>query len=205
MQVEKSANEQGQWSLSEEMTLVHVYEQFRGPIYAYTYRLLGSREDADDMTQEVFARACVLWQSLTDREHLSSWLYRIATNICLDCLRRRKRFHWRSIGTLFLKKAVENDTIDREITSILSNLGGIPEVAERELIHLALKQLSPEHVVVLVLHSIQGLPYQQIAEIIAVTPQTAATRISRAKKQFIRAYTILSQDESGKRGKENAR
>ena len=53
-----------------------LYEKFRQPIHSYIYRLLGSQDDADDVTQEVFIRAYVAWNSLYDRENLSPWLYR---------------------------------------------------------------------------------------------------------------------------------
>src|SRR6266851_2735914 len=48
-----------------------LYEQLRRPIHSYVYRLLGSQEDADDLTQEVFTRAYVSWNDLYDRENLS--------------------------------------------------------------------------------------------------------------------------------------
>ena len=68
-----------------------LYEKFKRPVHSYIYRLLGSYDNADDLTQEVFTRAYVAWNDLYDRENLSSWLYRIATNLCIDQLRRRKR------------------------------------------------------------------------------------------------------------------
>jgi len=71
-----------------------LYEKFRRPIHSYLYRLLGSQEDADDLTQEVFTRAYIAWNDLYDRDNLSPWLYRIATNLCVDHLRRRKRISW---------------------------------------------------------------------------------------------------------------
>ena len=71
-----------------------LYEKFKRPVHSYIYRLLGSHDDADDLTQEVFMRAYVAWNDLYDRDNLSSWLYRIATNLCIDQLRRRKRISW---------------------------------------------------------------------------------------------------------------
>ena len=85
-----STNKQPEQSLE----LIMLYEKFKRPIHAYVYRLLGSQEDADDLTQEVFMRAFVSWDDLSDRDHLSPWLYRIATNMCVDLLRRRKRISW---------------------------------------------------------------------------------------------------------------
>src|SRR5579884_1332753 len=94
MPLEKSAEHHGTNALPDEVTLSKIYEQFRRPIHSYVYRLLGSQEDADDVTQEVFVRACTAWDDLYEHERLSAWLYRIATNLCVDILRRRKRIAW---------------------------------------------------------------------------------------------------------------
>jgi len=69
--------------------LTLLYERFRRPIYTYIYRLLGNQEDAADATQEVFLRVCMSWEKLRDRESLGEWLYRVATNLCIDLLRKR--------------------------------------------------------------------------------------------------------------------
>jgi RNA polymerase sigma-70 factor, ECF subfamily len=74
--------------------IIALYEKYKRPLHTYIYRLLGSREDADDVIQEVFLTAFVSWHGLTDHSRLSSWLYRVATNLCLDQLRRRKRISW---------------------------------------------------------------------------------------------------------------
>src|SRR2546429_10013409 len=83
MPADKSTSRQEIHTLSDEATLVRLYEQFRHPISSYAYRLLGSQEDADDVTQEVFVRTCVSWNALDEHDHLSAWLYRIATNLCV--------------------------------------------------------------------------------------------------------------------------
>ena len=169
-----------------------LYEKFRRPIHSYIYRLLGSRDDADDLTQDVFMRAYVAWNDLSDRENLSPWLYRIATNLCVDLLRRRKRISWwpltrRNRGGNYLDDPGEEDT-----SYFLSDSGGIPEVAEREHIRLALANMPEEYAVALVLSAAQGIPYQEIAAIAGISPNAAATRVSRAKRMFAEEYQRLS-------------
>src|SRR6266566_1991165 len=173
-------------------TLSMLYEEFRRPIHTYIYRLLGNQEDADDLTQEVFTRAYVAWNDLYDRENLSPWLYRIATNLCVDLLRRRKRISWwpltrRNRADEHLESASEED-----ISYLPSDSGGIPEVAEREHIRLALANMPADYAIVLVLNAAQGVPYQEIAAIVGISSNAAATRISRAKRMFVEQYQRIS-------------
>jgi RNA polymerase sigma-70 factor (ECF subfamily) len=182
-------------SLSNDASaLTMLYEQFRRPIHSYIYRLLGNLEDADDVTQEVFVRACINWDGLYDRDNLSAWLYRIATNLCVDLLRRRKRISWWPL-------TYQNHHDDRfessgndDSSCLLPDSGGIPEIAEREHIRLALANMPTEYAVVLILSAAQGVPYQEIATIVGISPNAAATRISRAKRMFAEQYQRISQE-----------
>ena len=187
MTAEKSTDDD-----AEALSLL--YEQFRRPIHSYIYRLLGSLEDADDVTQEVFVRACIAWDGLYERDNLSAWLYRIATNLCVDLLRRRKRISWWPL-------TYHNSNDDRfesgasdDSSPFLPDSGGIPEIAERELIRLALANMPEEYAIALVLSAAQGVPYQEIAAIVGISPNAAATRISRAKRMFAEQYQRLSKE-----------
>jgi len=163
-------------------------------------RLLGNMEDADDVTQEVFVRACTSWSALYERGHLSAWLYRIATNLCVDQLRRRKRISWWPLSFRSRTEEAAEDNVLEDATALLADSGGIPEVAERELIQTTLTRMPSEYAVVLVLHAAQGIPYQEVADIVGISPNAAATRISRAKKMFAEYYQRLTKDGVGTRG-----
>ena len=181
-------------SLSDDAhALSALYERFRRPIHSYIYRLLGSQEDADDVTQEVFVRVFTAWDGLHDRDNLSAWLYRIATNLSVDLLRRRKHISWWSL-TLCKRD-------DEHFTGVLSGEsfflppddGGIAAIAEREHIRLAIANMPEEYAVALVLNAAQGVPYQEVAAIVGISPNAAATRISRAKKMFVEHYQRVSR------------
>lgn len=170
-----------------------LYEQFCRPIHSYAYRLLSSQEDADDATQEVFVRLFAAWDGLHDRDTLSAWLYRLATNLSIDLLRRRKRLSWSSLTPRKRDDAHSCGALSDESFFLPLNNGGIPEIAEREHIRLAIANMPEEYAVVLVLNVAQGVPYQEVAAIIGISPSTAAARISRAKKLFIENYQRISQ------------
>ena len=88
-----------------------------------------------------------------------------------------------------------------KLLRFLSDSGGIPEIAERDLIRHTLALLPDEYAVVLVLSAAQGVPYQEIAEIVGISPNAAATRISRAKKMFADHYQKLIEDGTVKQEK----
>jgi RNA polymerase sigma-70 factor (ECF subfamily) len=189
----------------QSLDLILLYEKYKRPIHTYVYRLLGSQEDADDLTQEVFMRAFVSWDDLYDHDNLSPWLYRIATNLCVDLLRRRKRISWwpltrRRAGDQQFESGIEEDA-----SYLPPDSGGIPEVFEREQIRMALASMPEDYAIVLVLSAAQGLPYQDIASIVGISPNAAATRISRAKRMFAEQYGRLDEERvpaSGRHGNE---
>ena len=183
-------------SVDDAQALSILYEQFRRPIYSYTYRLLGNRDDAADVTQEVFLRACISWESLRDRDQLGVWLHRVATNLCIDLIRRRKRLSWWPLSRWKRSsRYVEEVSDDDPLSHLPPDSGGIPEIAEREHIQRVVAAMPEEYALVLVLSVIQGIPYQAIATIAGLSPAVTATRISRAKKMFVEQYRRLGMDE----------
>jgi RNA polymerase sigma factor (sigma-70 family) len=188
--------------IDDAQALSILYERFRRPIYSYTYRLLGNREDAADVTQEVFLRACISWDSLRDRDHLGVWLHHVAANLCVDLIRRRRRLSWwpltcRNRSGGYGEAVSDNDPFSR----LPPDGGGIPEIAEREHIQRVLAIMPEEYALVLVLSVIRGIPYQEIATIVGLSPAVTATRISRAKKMFVEQYRRLGMDGVGKQEK----
>ena len=182
---------------TDAQALTLLYERFRRSIYSYAYHLLGNQEDAADVTQEVFLRACLSWERLRDRDHLSVWLHHVATNLCVDLLRRRRRLSWWPLACSN-GSAVDGVSEDELFSHVPSGNGGIPEVAEREQIQRVFACMPRDYAVVLMLGIVQGFPYQEIAAIIGLSPTAAATRLSRAKRLFVEQYQRLYMDDIGR-------
>jgi RNA polymerase sigma factor (sigma-70 family) len=170
-----------------------LYERFRQPIHSYIYRLLGSQEDAVDVTQDVFVRLFTAWDGLYDREDLSAWLYRIATNLSVDLLRRRKHICWWSLTPYTHGDEHFNGTLSDEGFFLPPDDGGIQAIAEREHIRLAIANMPEDYAVALVLNVAQGVSYQEVAAMVGSSPNAAATRISRAKQMFVEHYQRVSR------------
>lgn len=181
----------------KEALLTAVYHEYSVPIHSYASRLLGNAEDADDITQEVFIRVHGHLAELRDQARLKSWLYRIATNLCMDQLRRRSRT--RRIFGIPVPLGPEPDDSDHAPMREVANPGSISpidQVAERDHIAGALRQMPPKYAICLMLHSAQGLSYREIAEILGISPGAAAVRLTRARDLFSRHYNALRGEGS---------
>ena len=174
-------------TLEKTRAVTQLYDEFRSRIYSHSYRLLGNQQDADDVTQEVFVSAYLAWESLYARDKLSGWLYRIATNLCIDVLRQRKRLSCRVYEDAHGVGA-EDDSLRS------SQSGGILEITEREHIQRTFAHLPKGYALPLLLNAARGIPYQEIALIVGISPNAAATRLTRARKLFAEEYQRLGSD-----------
>ncbi|MEO7003586.1 MAG: RNA polymerase sigma factor [Ktedonobacterales bacterium] len=198
-----SSGEQAQEQTREqsgEALLTAVYTEYSAAIHTYAYRLLNNQEDADDVTQEVFIRAFAHLPQLREAGRLRPWLYRIATNLCMDYLRRRSRIRKVFGVALSLGAGMDDDDEGGPLREVAqpgatATLDGMEGVAERDHIVHALKRMPPKYAICLLLHSERGLTYREIAEIVGVTPGAAAVRLSRARDLFGKYYEELREEE----------
>ena len=181
-------------AVRDEGLLTAVYHAHSGAIHSYAFRLLGNQEDADDVTQEVFIRAHERLDQLRDPERLRPWLYRIATNLCMDHLRKRTRTR-RIFGIpIYLDGGDEDEDSGPRDVAQPGSASAFDGVAERDHINRALRRMSPKYATCLVLHSAQGLSYREIAVAFGITPGAAAVRLARARDMFARHYDDVRKE-----------
>lgn len=181
--------------IPSEAQLAAIYREFSGQIHTYAFHVLGNQEDADDITQEVFIKAYARLAQLREQTSLRSWLYRIATNLCMDHLRRRSRVK-RILGielSLGLGVGASDDGPAFDVAQPMA-LAELDSIAERDHIALALKRMPQKYAICLLLHSLQGLSYREIADVVGVSPGAAAVRLSRARDLFARTYDELRRE-----------
>ena len=169
-----SAARQGDMAAFE--SLVRLYEK---RVFALTLRMCGDREDAAEAAQEAFLAA---WQGLAffrGDSSFSTWLYRLASNACVDLLRRESRRR-AAAGT-----SLDDEELNLEVPDEMPSPQDEAERRElREEIERGLAALSPEHREVLVLREIHQLRYDEIAETLDLDVGTVKSRISRGRKQL---------------------
>ena len=154
--------------------LVRLYEK---KVYALTLRMCKNPDDAAEAAQEAFLAA---WQGLKffrGEASFSTWLYRLASNACVDLLRKEQR-HRAASGPSLNDEDTYIDVADDAATP--------QELAERselrEQIEEGLQSLSPEHREVLILRELHQLSYDEIAQTLDLDTGTVKSRISRGRK-----------------------
>src|SRR5712691_5960387 len=191
--------------------------RFQGPITHLLYHMIGNREQACDLAQDVFVKAykALLGGTVVQPGALSAWLYRIAANTTTDTLRRRRLISWlplslfnedRGIGAGVLSDsggAVSDGFSSNDEDSSggrASNISSMYErgaydggrfegrVADREIVERVFKQLPPKYAVCLWLYENDGLSCAEIAEILNISASAVKMRLMRARERFINLY-----------------
>jgi RNA polymerase sigma-70 factor, ECF subfamily len=142
------------------------------PIYALAYRVIGREEDARDVCQETFLRAFRALNGFRGQAKFSSWLYRIALNLCRDWVRRERR-------TPVVQAPDDLDTLElsavREPTASTDEL-----VARRELTRIverAMAKLPEDQRTAIILKEYHELTFQEIADLVGCPLSTVKTRL----------------------------
>ena len=141
------------------------------PIYALAFRTLGREEDARDVTQETFLRAYRALPGFKGESKFSSWLYRIALNLCRDWMRRERR------------APVVSAPEGIDLVELAGEAGAEPidELVERrrlgEAVERAMRVLSEDQRTAVVLKEYEGLTFQEIADLVGCPLSTVKTRL----------------------------
>jgi len=168
-------------------------ERHRAELTAHCYRMLGSPFDAEDAVQEAFVRAWRSRDRFEGRAAMRTWLYRIATNVCLDMLKGAgRRFRAMELGPALepLESNLNVPTDKRWIEPIPDQLMApeadpADQVVERESIRLAfvaaLQQLPPRQRAVLILREVLRWEASEVAELLNSSVQSVNSSLQRAR------------------------
>ena len=142
------------------------------PIYALAYRVIGRDEDARDVAQETFLRAFRALPGFKGQAKFSSWLYRIALNLCRDWIRRKKR-------TPFVEMPEGVDVV--ELAAEQGPVESIEDLVARQemsrIVAEGMKLLPDEQRTAIVLKEYHGLTFQEIADLQGCPLSTVKTRL----------------------------
>ena len=142
------------------------------PIFALAYRTLGREEDARDVTQETFLRAFRALPGFKGEAKFSSWLYRIALNLCRDWMRKERR-----APIVEVPEGVELEQLatERHDTATAEDLAARAELSRG--VAQAMEHLPAEQRTAILLKEYHGLTFQEIADTMNCPLSTAKTRV----------------------------
>ena len=149
------------------------------------YVTMGSRDDVDDIAQEVFIRVYRSLPRFKFDASFFSWIYRITMNLCIDEIRKRKIRKVLSLDFLTedaLEKSRKNKDHMMPSDTVLSD-------EKTQIVQMALQRLKPEHREILVLREYQDFGYGEIAETLHISLEAVKSRIFRARSEL---KTLLS-------------
>ncbi|HEX9350882.1 MAG TPA: sigma-70 family RNA polymerase sigma factor [Gaiellaceae bacterium] len=185
--------------------LEHSLEQHRAELTAYCYRMLGSPFEAEDAVQDTFVRAWRSYDGFEGRAALRSWLYRIATNVCLDMLGGRERRArpmdlgpaWNPDGPIG-RTLPEVTWIEPVPDGLVATQGDPAEVAvSRETIRLAfvaaLQHLPPRQRAALILCEVLRWKASEVAELLDTSVASVNSALQRARSR-LEASGVSSTD-----------
>ena len=156
------------WTLNQPMKLEqdhpafrHLYDNYAGLVRSLLFKLCGA-DELDDAVQEVFVKIWKVLQSFQGASNHKTWIYRITFNHAMDLLRKRRP------APLPFKES----------------MAGSIETTDTEWLCKGLLSLSPDHRSVLVLHCMEGLSLDEVANVTAVPVGTVKSRLHFARKQL---------------------
>ena len=157
-------------------TLVTTYEK---GVYNLAFRLVGDREDAMDITQDVFLKAYQALPRFRGDSRFSTWIYRVCVNASLDHLRKKQKQPSYSLDEPL---AIKESSVTREVADESENVEDSVEIKFLSTdILRALRDLDPAHRAIILLCDVQGYSYQEIADILGLSMGTVKSRLHRAR------------------------
>lgn len=144
-------------------------ERWQQRIHRFAYRYFSSHDDAMEITQKTFIKVYKKVNTLEDAEKFSSWIYRIANNLCLDEVKRAGRKRSASMEAIGKQAVAESIVENPDHTIQQQELGAI--------LQQALNLLPPEQRIVVIMKEYEGLKFREIADILDEAENTVKSRM----------------------------
>lgn len=163
---------------------IHAFEELISPytnaLLNYIFRYIKNRDDAEDILQETYLKVYKSIKTFEGNSSFKTWLYRIATNMSIDYLRKNKRTE-----SVSLNQTADDGEYELQIPdSTYSPEEQAKKNAALSALKEAMENMSDEHRTIITLRDIEGFSYDEIADVTKTTVGTVKSRISRARSQL---------------------
>ncbi len=176
----------------DQKSFTFLMERYQNAIYHTMYRMVGSKEDADDLTQEAFGKAFNKLSTYAPRYAFSTWLFKIASNNCIDHIRKKR------LILLSIDESIENEGSGQTFSNNLKSSNLDPEqkfIQEQRisLMRTLMGQLSDKYRLMIELRFFEELTYEEIAEELNIPLGTVKAQLFRAKEIL---YSLLQTPDA---------
>lgn len=166
-----------------------IFQRYERQIYSFTFRMMGDADDAYDLTQDCFIKAYRNLEKTNGDLNVSAWLHRIASNTCLDVLRRRKRIRWLPWDTEKHEGMLPSHAVDDPERTVVST-------ETRQDVQIILNRMTPRNRLALLLREFEGLSTEEIGEVMGLSRSAVKSVLFRAREEFRKLY-VASHGEAG--------
>lgn len=180
-----------QCKLQDHEALRVLFRRHERPVYSLLYRMLSSKEDAEEALAEVFVKVWRGAASFKGGSKFTTWLYRIAANTARDYLRSRRTRKEVSVEDLTINEA---NAIDRSASALADPAKAALQSEGRNLIYQAMAGLSEEDRLLVTLYHFEEMEYDEISRITGISPDNLKVRLFRARQ---RLKKLCAEQEKG--------
>lgn len=171
-----------------------IVDLYQSRLYHVCYRMLGNKHEAEDITQEAFLRAYINLHTFDQKRKFSTWIFRIATNLCIDRIRKKKPdYHLDA-------QVPGTDGLDMYSQIAASEELPVEQLEKMEMqerLQYEISRLPDKYRSVIVLKYMEELPLQEISEILDLPLGTVKTRIHRGREALRKQMSQLPMMEVG--------
>lgn len=174
----------------DQGSFAELVRRYQGAVWGTVHRILGNSSENEDAVQEVFLRAFTALKKFDLKYPFGPWILRIATNYCIDQLRRRKGRRiqlWSELTEYDQERLLNNLSRENELeTGIMEGSEGYARIAQ-----VLLDGLNPKYRAAFVLREVEERNYDEVAQLLGTSEVAARVRVSRARAELekkFRAY-----------------
>lgn len=182
-----------QCKLQDQEALRLLFRRHERPVYSLLYRMLSSKEDAEEALAEVFVKVWRGAANFRGGAKFTTWLYKIAANTARDCLRSRKTRQEVSVEDLTVNEAT---ILERSATVIGDPARTLLQAESKAQIANAMMGLSEEDRLLVTLYHFEEFEYEEISEITGISPDNLKVRLFRARQRLKKLYAEQEKGEN---------
>jgi RNA polymerase sigma-70 factor (ECF subfamily) len=157
-------------------------KRYQERIYATVYHMTSNHEDANDLAQDSFIKAFQALKSFKGGSSFYTWLYRIAVNKTINFLKQRKNRMHMSLNDLDFNTENNPDLVALISEKTPRRDAGLKELQEK--LNAAMLKLSEPHRIVVILHDVQGMSHEEVAQVMDCNIGTVRSRLFYARQQL---------------------